>query len=182
MNNLHIFADEFFHHDLNEVHKTTRSKYDWTGFIVGFQCGPECPLTPDGQYAQYKVYMPEKVQYPVPDSLSESNIQTDLLCGVYQFIKHDMELHEIQEKCDEGVVWCFYGLFTRWVKNLADDQMPPGSELVMMPPDAPQDAKIFRLPQSNINESVSKIVDEYKIDVGRDDIDVFIGDLKEIWT
>ena len=79
MNQLHTFADYFFHHDLDEQHKIIRTKPDRTGFIVGSRCGPECPLTPDGKYAQYKVYMPQKVEYPVPKSLNEKNIQSDLL-------------------------------------------------------------------------------------------------------
>lgn len=126
--------------------------------------------------------MPEKLTYPVPESLSEKDIDGDLLCGIYQFIEHDMDLHKLQEKHDEGVVWCFHGLFTRWVKKLEEDDMPPGNELVMMPADAPQNAKIFRLPRSNIIESVSKLINEYTTDIGRDDVDVFIGELHEIWT
>lgn len=177
MNHMHDFANAFFYSDLDEQHKIIRTKSDWTGFIVGFQCGPECPTTSDGEYAQYKVYMPQKFQYSVPQSLSERDIVNDLLFGIYQFIEHDMDLHELQEKSDQNVVWCFYGLFTRLIE--AEDK-PPGNVLIMMPHEVPEKAKIYSILRDK--RDVSKLVDQYKTDVGRDDVDVFIGDLHEIWT
>ena len=81
MNQLQTFADQFLHHDLDEQHKRIRSSNtDWAGLIVGFRCDPECPLTPDDQYAQYKVYMPQRVEYPVPESLSETDIRSFMRC------------------------------------------------------------------------------------------------------
>ena len=57
-----------------------------------------------------------------------------------------MDLHEIQGKSNENVVWSFYGLFVR-LREAGDK--PPGNVLIMMVHETPENAKICRLLRGN---------------------------------